>query len=145
NMPIQYVNPAFEQTTGWKLEEVIGKNCRFLQGHDTEQEGLKQLRVAMKAGEPCTVVLRNFRKDGTMFWNELSISPVQDEYGDVTHYVGVQNDIGDRGAARGGAGANAGPEREPGGDGARPDSRAGAHPGRAAEYAAPHGTEREAG
>lgn len=96
NMPIQYVNPAFEQTTGWKLEEVIGKNCRFLQGHDTEQEGLKQLRVAMKAREPCTVVLRNFRKDGTMFWNELSISPVQDEYGDVTHYVGVQNDIGDR-------------------------------------------------
>ena len=77
--PIVYVNPAFEQTTGYRADEAVGRNCRFLQSDDREQSALKDLKTALHEGQHCTVVLRNYRKDGTRFWNELSVYPVRDE------------------------------------------------------------------
>jgi PAS domain S-box-containing protein len=94
--PLVYVNPAFEETTGYAAEEALGRNCRFLQGEDREQQALAELRRAVREGRHCTSVLRNYRKDGTLFWNELSIYPVRDEVGRVTNFVGVQNDITER-------------------------------------------------
>jgi len=94
--PLVYVNPAFERTTGYASEEVLGRNCRFLQDEDRDQPALGELRTAVREGRHCTVVLRNYRKDGTLFWNELSIYPVRDEEGRMTSFVGVQNDITER-------------------------------------------------
>src|SRR5215204_3279129 len=94
--PIVYVNPAFERTTGYAAEEVLGRNCRLLQGEDRDQPATGELRSALGEGRQCTVVLRNYRKDGTLFWNELSIYPVRDEQGRMTNFVGVQNDITER-------------------------------------------------
>ena len=94
--PIVYVNPAFERTTGYAAEDVLGRNCRLLQGEDRDQPALGQLRAAVYEGRHCSVVLRNYRKDGTLFWNELSIYPVRDEEGHMTNFVGVQNDITER-------------------------------------------------
>jgi PAS domain S-box-containing protein len=94
--PIVYVNPAFERTTGYAAEEAVGRNCRFLQGEDRDQPALGELRAAVREGRHYTVVLRNYRKDGTLFWNELSIYPVRDEEGRVANFVGVQNDITER-------------------------------------------------
>ena len=91
--PIVYVNPAFEKTTGYPMEEVIGRNCRFLQGEDRDQPALEELRACLREGQECRVVLRNYRRDGTRFWNELYVSPVHDEAGNVTNFVGVQNNI----------------------------------------------------
>jgi PAS domain S-box-containing protein len=99
NQPIIYANRAFEQITGYESHEVLGLNCRLLQGNDLDQPGLDQIRVAVAQGKPCQVVLRNYRKDGSLFYNELAISPVLSPEGAVTHYVGVQNDITDRMAA----------------------------------------------
>src|ERR687894_392529 len=94
--PIVYVNPAFERTTGYAAEEVLGRNCRFLQREDRAQPALVELKAAVCEGRHCTVVLRNYRKDGTLFWNELSIYPVRDEDGRMTNFVGVQNDVTER-------------------------------------------------
>jgi PAS domain S-box-containing protein len=94
--PLVYVNPAFEKTTGYTAEETLGRNCRFLQGEDRDQPALGELRAAVREGRHCTVVLRNYRKDGTLFWNELSIYPVVDEEGGVANFVGVQNDVTER-------------------------------------------------
>ena len=95
--PLVYVNPAFESTTGYASKEVLGRNCRFLQGEDRDQPALGKLRTAVHEGLQCTVVLRNYRKDGTLFWNELSVYPVHDEERRrVTNFVGVQNDITER-------------------------------------------------
>jgi PAS domain S-box-containing protein len=91
--PIVYVNPAFVKTTGYSMEEAIGRNCRFLQGEDRGQPALEELRVAIREGRGCQVVLRNYRKDGTLFWNELYVSPVHDEAGRLVNFVGVQNDV----------------------------------------------------
>ncbi len=91
--PLIYVNPAFEEMTGYTAEEALGRNCRFLQGEDGDQEAIAVLREAIREGRDHTVVLRNYKKDGTLFWNELSVSPVRNERGDLTHFVGVQNDI----------------------------------------------------
>ncbi len=96
NHPLVYVNPAFEETTGYAAEEAVGRNCRFLQGEDRDQPAVEELRRAVREGRHCTVVLRNYRKDGTLFWNELSIYPMRDEEGRVTNFVGVQNDITER-------------------------------------------------
>jgi diguanylate cyclase (GGDEF)-like protein/PAS domain S-box-containing protein len=94
--PVVYVNPSFEKMTGYSAAEIIGRNLRFLQGADTEQPGLKKLRASIGARKDCTIVVRNYRKDGTVFWNELHISPVQNERGQLTHFIGVQTDITDR-------------------------------------------------
>ncbi|WP_277552265.1 PAS domain S-box protein [Halobaculum limi] len=91
--PLMYVNQAFEELTGYDESEVLGRNCRFLQGEETREEPVATLRAAIDAGEPATVELRNYRADGTMFWNRLTISPVTDDDGAVTHYVGFQIDV----------------------------------------------------
>ncbi len=96
NSPIIYVNKAFEQITGYSVEEVLGKDCRFLQNDDNNQPSLIELRNAITQGKSCTVVLRNYRKDGSLFWNELSISPVHDFDGNLTHYISIQTDITER-------------------------------------------------
>ncbi len=94
--PIVYVNPGFERITGYRAGEVLGRNCRFLQGEDRDQPALKELRVAIGEGRECRVVLRNYKKDGTLFWNDLSVSPVRDEEGRVVNFVGVQDAITER-------------------------------------------------
>ncbi len=94
--PVIYVNAAFETITGYSAAEIIGKNCRFLQGQDTEPTAINQLRSSIQAGQSCKVVILNYRKDGTPFWNELSISPIHHENGQLTHFVGIQNDISER-------------------------------------------------
>jgi PAS domain S-box-containing protein len=94
--PLVYVNPAFEETTGYASEEAVGHNCRFLQGEDRDQPAVEELRSAVREGRHCTVVLRNYRKDGSLFYNELSIYPMRDQRGRVTNFVGVQNDITER-------------------------------------------------
>lgn len=90
---IVYCNPAFERMTGYARDEVIGRNPRFLQGGDTEQDELGKLRAAIGAGGDYRGVLKNYRKDGSLFWNQLRMSPVFDESGILTHYVGIQTDI----------------------------------------------------
>ena len=94
--PIVYVNPAFELTTGYPAAEVLGQNCRFLQADDRDQRALDDLREALREGSELRVVLRNYRKDGTLFYNELSVSPVRDEYGRIANFVGVQEDVTER-------------------------------------------------
>ncbi len=93
DMPLTYVNPAFEVMTGYSLEEVVGRNCRFLQRNERDQPGVALLRRAIANREQTTAVLRNFRRDGTSFWNELVISPIRNRDGELTHYVGIQNDV----------------------------------------------------
>ncbi|WP_044870289.1 EAL domain-containing protein [Pseudomonas sp. LFM046] len=93
DLPIIYVNPAFERITGYTAGEALGNNCRFLQGADREQPGVAEIRHALTEKREVHVVLRNFRKDGTPFWNDLYIAPVPDEHGEITHFIGVQNDI----------------------------------------------------
>lgn len=93
--PIVYVNPAFESITGYSREEVLGLNPRFLHGEDIAQPGLEVIRASVRAQREGKAVLRNYRKDGSLFWNELSIAPVRDETDRVTHFIGVQNDISD--------------------------------------------------
>lgn len=100
DMPITYVNPAFERLTGYQAEEVVGRNCRFLQGNDTDQPALNELREAIREGRGCKVVLSNYRKDKTLFWNELSVSPIYDTEGNLTHFVGIQSDITERKVAQ---------------------------------------------
>ncbi|MEA5624388.1 PAS domain S-box protein [Nostoc sp. UHCC 0251] len=94
--PVIYVNSAFEKITGYSATDVIGQNCRFLQRTDTQQLPLNEMRSSLQAGTSCKVVLRNYRKDGTLFWNELSISPIHDENGKLSHFIGIQTDISDR-------------------------------------------------
>jgi diguanylate cyclase (GGDEF)-like protein/PAS domain S-box-containing protein len=91
--PIVLVNPAFERITGYPAAEVLGRNCRFLQGEDRDQPVLAELRAALAARRPFHGVLRNYRRDGEMFWNELHLAPAFDETGELTHYVGIQNDV----------------------------------------------------
>lgn len=93
DMPLIYVNPAFEKMSGYSATDVLGLNCRFLQGPQADQAPLQELRAAIREKRHCTVVLLNFRKDGTPFWNELTISPVFDEDGELTHFVGIQGDV----------------------------------------------------
>ena len=94
--PITYVNPAFERISGYSAQEVLGRNCRLLQGTDREQPALAELRAALQEGRGCQAVIRNYKKNGTLFWNQLSISPVRDEEGHLVSFVGVQNDVTER-------------------------------------------------
>jgi len=94
--PIIYVNTAFEKITGYSQEEILNKNCRFLQADDRDQKSISTIQNALKKGKSCQTILRNYRKDGSMFWNELHITPIIDSFGVVTHFVGIQNDITNR-------------------------------------------------
>ena len=94
--PLIYISPGFERMTGYTAEEVVGQNCRFLQNDDRDQPVLGQIRAAIEAGAECRVVLRNYRKDGALFWNELTLYPLHDGAGQLTHYVGIQRDITER-------------------------------------------------
>ena len=90
---ISYVNQGFETLTGYRADEVMGLNCRLLQGEDRDQPERARIRAALAAGEPCQATLRNYRKDGTRFWNALNLAPLFDSRGEVTHYVGIQQDL----------------------------------------------------
>jgi len=94
--PLIFVNPAFERMTGYAAEEITNIDCRYLQRDDRDQPGIAVVREAIAAGEYCLVTLRNYRRDGTMFWNELSISPIFNELGKVTHFIGIQKDVSER-------------------------------------------------
>lgn len=96
DMPIVYCNPAFETITGYSRQEVVGRNCRFLQGADTDPQVVEQIRQALRTQQDVKVVLKNYRKDGTPFWNELAISPIRDAKGRVIYFIGVQTDITSR-------------------------------------------------
>ena len=98
--PIIYANKGFEKISGFLREEVIGKNCRFLQGDDRPQPDLEELRQAIKDERECLVTLRNYRKDGSLFWNELHISPLRNRPGKVEYFVGILNDVTDQVKAR---------------------------------------------
>ncbi len=96
NEPIVYANPAFERSTGYSKDKIIGLNCRFLQGSDRHQPDIPRLRQAINARQACTALLRNYRKDGSLFYNELRIAPVQEADGSVRYYIGLQNDVTER-------------------------------------------------
>ena len=87
-----YANKAFETLTGYSGDEVLYQDCRFLQAGDRDQVALQVIRDAMARGEPVRQRLRNYRKDGTHFWNELSITPVFNEADQLTYYIGIQKD-----------------------------------------------------
>lgn len=91
--PLVWVNPAFTGTTGYSAEEVVGHNCRFLQGPGTDRAVVDRVRDGLRARTTVGETLLNYRKDGTPFWNQLVISPITDARGDVTHFVGVQADV----------------------------------------------------
>lgn len=91
--PIVYANKAFEDICGYTQEEIIGRNCRFLQGADRGQPELDRLRAAIKKGEPVEVTLRNYRKNGDLFFNRLVVKPLFDDKGRVVYFLGVQYDI----------------------------------------------------
>lgn len=93
---ITYVNNAFLKMTGYTADELIGQNCRALQDNDRNQPEIKQLRQALDQYNDAHVVLRNYRKDGSMFYNEVYISPVRDSQNRVTHFLGIQNDVTQR-------------------------------------------------
>ncbi|WP_049929049.1 PAS domain S-box protein [Halopiger goleimassiliensis] len=94
--PIVYANASFEEITGYAESECRGRNCRFLQGEATDPDRVEELREAIETEEPTTVELRNYRADGTEFWNRVSVAPIGDDDGEVTNYVGFQEDVTDR-------------------------------------------------
>ncbi|MBX9877402.1 MAG: PAS domain S-box protein [Candidatus Obscuribacterales bacterium] len=91
--PIIYTNPAFTEITGYQAEEILGRNCRFLQADDRNQPALNEIRLALEQARPVSAVLRNYRKDGKRFFNELTISPVRDSENRLVAFVGIQHDI----------------------------------------------------
>lgn len=93
HLPLVYVNSAFSDLTGYSAEEALGRNCRFLQGEDSNPEAIEEIRRGITQHQDVQVLLRNYRRDGTLFWNQLSISPVFSETGVCTHFIGIQQDI----------------------------------------------------
>jgi len=94
--PIIYCNKAFEKITGYSHDQIIGHNCRFLQAQDRSQDERFLIKNCIEQGKDCRVEIRNYKKNGKLFWNELYISPVKNEKGEITNFIGVQNDITDR-------------------------------------------------
>ncbi len=90
---VVYVNPAFERITGYRADEIIGRNCRMLQGPDSDPAALRRIRTAIESETDVTVLLRNYTKLGEVFWNDLYITPIRDTQGVVSHFVGLQNDV----------------------------------------------------
>ena len=93
DMPLIYANKAFEVMTGYPSDEILGRNCRFLQGEDRNQEGRFKVREALKNRQAVVVDLRNYRKTGELFYNRLSITPLVDREGAVIYFLGVQYDV----------------------------------------------------
>jgi len=91
--PIVFCNAGFEKITGYRSDEVLGRNCRFLLGNDRDQQGIHQMRQVIEQGGSCQVVVRNYRKNGSLFWNEVTLSAIHNEQGQLTHFVGLQNDV----------------------------------------------------
>jgi diguanylate cyclase (GGDEF)-like protein/PAS domain S-box-containing protein len=94
--PVVYVNAAFERLTGYPAEAVIGNNQRMLQGTDTEQEGRRRLRDAIAAGTSCRILIRNYRKDGGLIWNEIFLQPMSGADGGISHYAAFYRDVSER-------------------------------------------------
>ena len=90
--PIVYANEEFQRITGYSLDDIIGHNCRFLQGEDRDQEGRKQLREAIDKRSHVETTLRNYRKDGSLFYNKLTITPLFDAHGQLLYLLGIQYD-----------------------------------------------------
>ncbi|WP_079202898.1 PAS domain-containing protein [Pseudomonas sp. CC6-YY-74] len=88
-----YANPAFERLTGYASEEILYQDCRFLQASDRDQPGLAVIREAVNTRQPCRQIIRNYRKDGSAFWNELSITPVFNEADQLTYFIGIQKNV----------------------------------------------------
>ena len=91
--PLIYANEGFERMTGYPVAEVMGRNCRFLQGPETDPSAMAEIRAALTESRECVIEILNYRKDGSTFWNRLSITPVRDAAGEVTHFIGIQSDI----------------------------------------------------
>ncbi len=96
DMPIVYANKAFEHMTGYSQDEVIGRNCRFLQGDDRQQDARHQLAEAIKEKKEQVVTLRNYKKNGELFYNKLKITPLFDRKGQIIYFLGVQYDVSDQ-------------------------------------------------
>src|SRR5580658_6011440 len=94
--PVVFVNAAFAQMCGYPTAAILGNNLRMLQGNDREQEARVRLHEAVSKGEPARVLLRNYRPDGTLFWNESVIQPVRSAAGELTHFIGYHRDASER-------------------------------------------------
>ncbi|WP_256295982.1 PAS domain S-box protein [Haloarchaeobius salinus] len=94
--PMVYVNEQFCELTGYDESAILGRNCRFMQGEETNPDAVERIRSAIDGGEPVSEVLRNYRADGTMFWNQVTVAPVEDEHGEIVNWVGFQQDVTDR-------------------------------------------------
>src|SRR5579872_2979906 len=94
--PVVYANAAFAAMSGYAIDALLGKNLRILQGNDREQEGLQSIREAVERGEAARVLLRNYRPDGSLFWNEVLIQPVRNPGGQLTHFVAYYRDASER-------------------------------------------------
>ena len=93
DQPLIYANEGFERLTGYSVDSIVGKNCRFLQGEVADPATVKKIRTALQSGTECTVEILNRKKNGDLFWNRLSLTPIRDSSGAVTHFIGVQSDI----------------------------------------------------
>ncbi len=93
DMPIVYANRQFEVMTGYSQEEILGRNCRFLQGSDRQQDGRFAMKRAIDNQQPIELTIRNYRKDGELFFNHLTLTPLFDGAGKLIYYLGIQYDI----------------------------------------------------
>ncbi|KGX90070.1 biphenyl 2,3-dioxygenase [Pontibacillus halophilus JSM 076056 = DSM 19796] len=91
--PIVYANESFQQITGYEEDDIIGHNCRFLQGKETDKDAVYQIKRAVENADSIEITILNYRKDGTPFWNELHIDPVYVESEDKTYFIGIQHDV----------------------------------------------------
>ena len=91
--PLIYANRAFLELTGYAEEEILNKNCRFLQGEDTDPEAIKKISTAITNEQPITITIENYKKDGSKFWNKVTVAPLYNEEGELVYFIGVQRDV----------------------------------------------------